>query len=999
MSLRTWACAAAGIALVAALAGLGSRAAYGARTSGDEPYYLLTALSLGTDGDLELGDEIADDAYRPFHEIPLDQQSAPVGGRLLSPHDPLLAVLLAPAMALGGWVAAKAALAVLAALLAAGTVWLAVRRGGVTPWVAGVVVASFAAGVPLAPYGTQVYPEVAAALATVVAVGAASAPRPGRRGLLVAAAAVVALPWLGVKYVPVAAAVMAVAAWRAWRAGGRRAVLGTAALLTAAGAVYLAAHQAIWGGWTVYAAGDHFTATGELSVVGTAPDYLGRARRLVGLLVDREHGLIPWAPAWLALPAGVAAVAVRSATHAALRLPLLATLAAGWLTAAFVALTMHGWWVPGRQVVVVLPLAVVGVAVLVERWRWLLAPLAAASALGATSWLWLAREAASGGPTLIVDFAETSAPGYRALAGLFPAGRMGAAADDRGLVIWALLLGGLAVTAWLASRAEAGVPAARLLRRLPSVAIAAVVAVTTGALVAGLVRLVDGREVLGALHTAAGQPLALMLALGSFAAAFWARALAWTRLLPGLGLGQASAAIHVALGANHVLPLRLGEPLRIVSAVRRSSVGWTEAAASTVALRSADVVVLLVLGGVAGPTVLWDLVGAWALGAAVVVAALGAGFAVHLRRRTGRLPGAPVLALTGAAWLLEAVLVWQCARWFGLDLGPAEAVVVLAAAVSAQLLALTPGGIGTYEAAAAAALAAVGVPLTTGLAVALTVHATKTAYSLVAGALAVVIPTPGLLGRWRLPATLPDGGAAMGRPAAAGAAERHRPVVLFLPAHDEEGTVADVVRRAPAQVGGHPVEVVVVDDGSRDRTAVLARHAGAHVLAHDANRGLGAAVRSGLAWAVERKAAAVAFCDADGEYDPAQLDRLVQPILCGRADYVVGSRFAGDVERMHPHRRLGNIVLTAWLRWTVRAGVTDGQSGYRALSPAAASAATIPHDYNYAQVLTVDLLGKGFAYAEVPITYAFRSSGDSFVRLGRYLRAVIPAVWRQLNPA
>ncbi|HVE24647.1 MAG TPA: hypothetical protein VNC22_04555, partial [Sporichthya sp.] len=89
---------------------------------------------------------------------------------------------------------------------------------------------------------------------------------------------------------------------------------------------------------------------------------------------------------------------------------------------------------------------------------------------------------------------------------------------------------------------------------------------------------------------------------------------------------------------------------------------------------------------------------------------------------------------------------------------------------------------------------------------------------------------------------------------------------------------------------------------------------------------------------------------------------------------------------------------TRWVRWmTRRRDLTDGQSGYRAFSPRAAAEAEIVHDYNYAQVLTLDLLGRGFRYAEVPITYSFRTQGDSFVKLGRYLRKVVPAVHRELN--
>jgi Glycosyl transferase family 2 len=144
------------------------------------------------------------------------------------------------------------------------------------------------------------------------------------------------------------------------------------------------------------------------------------------------------------------------------------------------------------------------------------------------------------------------------------------------------------------------------------------------------------------------------------------------------------------------------------------------------------------------------------------------------------------------------------------------------------------------------------------------------------------------------------------------------PVVVFLPAHDEEATVAAVVARMPELVAGRRVECLVVDDGSGDRTAELAAAAGATVLSVAGNRGLGAAVRLGLTAAVERGAAAVAFCDADCEYDPAELERLVAPILEGRADYVVGSRFAGEIRRMLPQRRLGNLALTGLLRFVAR---------------------------------------------------------------------------------
>ena len=226
-----------------------------------------------------------------------------------------------------------------------------------------------------------------------------------------------------------------------------------------------------------------------------------------------------------------------------------------------------------------------------------------------------------------------------------------------------------------------------------------------------------------------------------------------------------------------------------------------------------------------------------------------------------------------------------------------------------------------------------------------------------------------------------------------------RPVTLFLPARNEAPRVGAVLARCPQRVAGHPVRRVVVDDASSDDTAAVAARAGAHVIRFGSHRGLGAAVRVGIADAVAHDSAAVAFCDADGEYAPEELEALVTPLLRGTADYVVGSRFLRSDRDMRVHRELGNRALTTALRYVARTAVSDGQSGYRALSPRAAALAEIAHDYNYAQVLTLDLVRKGMRYAEVPISYAFRSSGRSYIRLGRYLRNVVPATLSVVNSA
>jgi uncharacterized membrane protein YbhN (UPF0104 family) len=489
-------------------------------------------------------------------------------------------------------------------------------------------------------------------------------------------------------------------------------------------------------------------------------------------------------------------------------------------------------------------------------------------------------------------------------------------------------------------------------------------------------------------------PAGLTIALVVYSAAFGLRAWAWQLTLPQLPRRQAWSALHVALLGNHVLPLRLGEPMRIISVQRRTRIPLGPVLASAVSLRSADVLVVLGLAAIAAPTVLAD--GGWwtvlATGLAVAAAIVGLGWSRRLRDNGSavRMPGGPALAATTVAWLLEAAIVWQIARVAGLGLTPWEAVAVTAATIAAQTIAITPGGFGTYEAAATAALVAMGVPADAAIVVALTTHAVKTGYALTVGTHALVWPAPGYCGRLRLPRSKPH------RPEAYPVAP-DAPVVAMIPVHNEEATVGEVIRRLPATVDGRRVVPLAVDDGSTDRSAETARAAGAIVVNQPRNLGLGAAVRRGLAEASELSPAAVVYLDADLEYDPTELSRLAAPVLTRSADYVVGSRFAGDIHRMPPHRRIGNRVLTRWVRWMTGLRVTDGQSGYRAFSPRAAATAEIIHDYNYAQVLTLDLVGKGFAYDEVPISYAFRSTGSSFVRLGRYLRRVLPAVYRELN--
>ena len=132
---------------------------------------------------------------------------------------------------------------------------------------------------------------------------------------------------------------------------------------------------------------------------------------------------------------------------------------------------------------------------------------------------------------------------------------------------------------------------------------------------------VDGAAFGGAARQAAEQPAGVIGALAAFGFAFVLRAIAWQRVLPGLPFSHALAGIHISLGANHVLPFRLGEPLRVVSVVRRQRVGLEVATVSTLTLRSADMLTVVVLGLLVAPSAFFGLVGiaGWLLLGVVVL--------------------------------------------------------------------------------------------------------------------------------------------------------------------------------------------------------------------------------------------------------------------------------------------------------------------------------------------------------------------------------------------
>ncbi|QHE50929.1 glycosyltransferase family 2 protein [Pontibacillus sp. HMF3514] len=224
-------------------------------------------------------------------------------------------------------------------------------------------------------------------------------------------------------------------------------------------------------------------------------------------------------------------------------------------------------------------------------------------------------------------------------------------------------------------------------------------------------------------------------------------------------------------------------------------------------------------------------------------------------------------------------------------------------------------------------------------------------------------------------------------------------VIVFLPAHNEEESIVEVINKIPRHI--HPqvtVEVLVINDGSTDNTVEVAKKAGAdHIHSHTHNKGLGATVREGLKQSYQLGADIAVMIDADNEYPAWEIPELIQPILDGSYDYTMGSRFLGTIEGMRIHRRLGNYFFTLLQSILLKKWIYDGQSGMRAFSRQAIEHAEIIHDYNYAQVITLNLVRKGFRVKEVPITYRVRSNGQSFIKFRSYMTSVIPAILKEMS--
>jgi glycosyltransferase involved in cell wall biosynthesis len=222
--------------------------------------------------------------------------------------------------------------------------------------------------------------------------------------------------------------------------------------------------------------------------------------------------------------------------------------------------------------------------------------------------------------------------------------------------------------------------------------------------------------------------------------------------------------------------------------------------------------------------------------------------------------------------------------------------------------------------------------------------------------------------------------------------------VAIVPALNEEHTVPRVIDELRAFDAG--LDVVVVDDGSTDRTAEVAAARGAKVLRLPFNLGIGGAVQAGFRFAFENGYDIAVRVDGDGQHDPAQLPRILEPVLRGEADIAVGSRFAGepgDGYRSSRSRRIGIRILAAVVSRIVGQRVTDTTSGFQVVNRngIALFARDYPHDYPEVEA-TIMVFRHRLRLAEVPVTMRERGGGTSSITALRsiyYMAKVLLAIF------
>lgn len=194
-------------------------------------------------------------------------------------------------------------------------------------------------------------------------------------------------------------------------------------------------------------------------------------------------------------------------------------------------------------------------------------------------------------------------------------------------------------------------------------------------------------------------------------------------------------------------------------------------------------------------------------------------------------------------------------------------------------------------------------------------------------------------------------------------------LIIQIPCYNEAGTLAIALAKLPRQVEGiDSVEWLVIDDGSTDNTVEIAKQNGVdHVVRHPKNLGLAKGFMTGINACLERGADIIVNTDADDQYNADDIPKLVQPILEGRADFVIGARPIAEIDHFSPIKKLLQKFGSWVVRKASRTDIPDAPSGFRAISRNAAQQLNVFSEYTYTLETIIQAGQKNMAIESVPI--------------------------------
>ena len=216
---------------------------------------------------------------------------------------------------------------------------------------------------------------------------------------------------------------------------------------------------------------------------------------------------------------------------------------------------------------------------------------------------------------------------------------------------------------------------------------------------------------------------------------------------------------------------------------------------------------------------------------------------------------------------------------------------------------------------------------------------------------------------------------------------------------NEEERIGKAILRIPRQIPGiDKVEVLVIDDGSVDKTVEIAMNAGADkIISHKMNIGVGAGFMTGIRNSISMHADIVVTFDADGEPNSEQISDLINPILNNQFDVVIGYRFwKNNPNKYKRINFIGNKIFTKLVSFVAGHKFSDTQTGFRSYSKDAIMNTSVVSDFTYTQEVLLDLHFKGFRIGETPITFSMRPDSRLVKSVSRYTFKSLPIIFRSL---